>query len=107
MAELFNRSFDISTLSGGEEIVIGSAEGTTLYLNVTGVGFINEDSTWQLVQSNDKSLWTAIAGTTFTGENAQAVQNPGEVFNATYLGVQLINKATETAGVVTIDVSIK
>ncbi len=107
MTELFTKVIDINPLSSGAVIELGSANGSILYLDVTGVGFINEDSTWFLVQSNDRTNWIGITGTDFTGENASDTKNPGAVFNAVYLGVQLINKFTETDGVVTVIASVK
>ena len=107
MAELITRSADITTLSLGSVINLGSTKGNSLYMDLTGLGFINENSTWQLVQSNDKSNWIAIAGTGFTGENLSDTKNITATHNAVFLGLQLINPFTETAGVITVSISVK
>ena len=107
MVQLKTKVIDINPLNSGDVIELGSVKGSILYLDVVGVGFINEDSTWFLVQSNDRTNWIGITGTSFTGENAANTQNPGAVLNAVYLGVQLINKFTETDGVITVKASIK
>ena len=107
MAQIFKVTADISTMITLDVIKISSTLGRNIYANTNGSGFINEDSQWQLVQSTDNVSWAQIAGTVFTGENAKNVFNISDLHNGAYLGLQLQNKLTETAGILVIDICVK
>lgn len=88
---------DISTLSNGQVLFMSSLDKRNLFINIEGIDFINEDSSWDLVVSNDKSTWVPlVTPVVFTGELAS---NQFRVSaDALYIGCRIANKATETAG---------
>lgn len=107
MAKVFKGSTpDISTLNDGDVIKLGSNNGIYVYGDMVGASFVAGTSTWQWVESADGVNWAAISFTTkviANGNNVMATST----HTALFLGLQMLTKSTETAGVITYTVGIK
>jgi len=95
---------DIAGLSDGTNFWFDHFDGDTAYLNISGIGFAEETSTWQFITTADKDTFELI-GTSFNG--GETLLRKGIAVEGAYLGVRLITKADETAGQLVVKGAVK
>ncbi len=107
MAESFKGSTpDISTLSDGQIIKIGSNKGIFVFGSMFGVGFVAETSTWQWVESADGVNWNVISFTTKVIANGDNLMTTSTHIGL-FLGLQMLTKSTESAGIINYNIGVK